>query len=325
MTQPRSNLHFREVTLDDAGLVADLESAIEPDDPRDAEMMTFWWTHRFAGEEERRWIVVERGVARVFVFAGHPAWQEGATRFGSMRVRLHPDDWTESRYLDALERAESWLRDEGADATVLRVRSDLTAELAVLERLGFREDRRTRVWRLDLVKGRERLLSAAEKARAGMQKLGIHLLTLEEDDDPEKLRKVFDLDIGTMDDIPKTVPFPIPTYEEWHAMWFDNPGFRADRMWLARDGEAIVGMSAIGYPPRRGIPWTAYTCTARHVRGRGIARALKYETVAQAIALGVDCIETQNDAANAPILHLNDEMGYEPALPIIELHHHLKR
>jgi hypothetical protein len=48
------------------------------------------------------------------------------------------------------------------------------------------------------------------------------------------------------------------------------------------------------------------------VRGRGIARALKCETLAQAIALGVDRVRTGNDAQNDPILHINESMGYRP-------------
>jgi GNAT superfamily N-acetyltransferase len=55
---------------------------------------------------------------------------------------------------------------------------------------------------------------------------------------------------------------------------------------------------------------TEWTATARSARGRGIARALKCETLAQAIALGVDRVRTGNDAANDPILHLNETMGY---------------
>ena len=62
----------------------------------------------------------------------------------------------------------------------------------------------------------------------------------------------------------------------------------------------------------RGIVGTEWTATARAVRGRGIARALKCETVAQAVALGVDRVRTGNDDANAPILHLNETMGYHP-------------
>jgi GNAT superfamily N-acetyltransferase len=56
--------------------------------------------------------------------------------------------------------------------------------------------------------------------------------------------------------------------------------------------------------------WTDWTGTARKVRGRGVARALKLETVMQAIALGTKRVRTENDGENAPILHLNEEMGY---------------
>ena len=42
----------------------------------------------------------------------------------------------------------------------------------------------------------------------------------------------------------------------------------------------------------------------------GVARALKLETVMQAIALGTAHVRTENDGENAPILHLNEEMGY---------------
>src|SRR5258708_31425794 len=69
--------------------------------------------------------------------------------------------------------------------------------------------------------------------------------------------------------------------------WIGGPGMHHDRLWVAREGGAIVGMSVLDYPPGVGNVWTDYTGTSRAVRGRGIARALKCETVTQAIALGV--------------------------------------
>jgi GNAT superfamily N-acetyltransferase len=134
---------------------------------------------------------------------------------------------------------------------------------------------------------------------------------------------MYELNMSAEQDIPTTVPIHAVTYDEWRYLWFDNPGIRADRVWLAREGDAIVGLSAIEYPPVRGNPWTALTATSRAVRGRGIARALKYETVAQAIALGATRIGTTNDGENAPILHLNAEMGYAPSIPWLELHREL--
>jgi GNAT superfamily N-acetyltransferase len=98
------------------------------------------------------------------------------------------------------------------------------------------------------------------------------------------------------------------------------PGLDAVRLWAARDGQAIVGMSVLDYPPGIGNVWTDFTGTSRAVRGRGIARALKLETVLQAIALGVKRVRTNNDGQNAPIIHLNEEMGYARIPGHIQMH-----
>ena len=80
----------------------------------------------------------------------------------------------------------------------------------------------------------------------------------------------------------------------------------------------VVGLSVLSYPPVRGIVNTSYTATARSVRGLGVARATKGETLVQAIGLGVDRVRTGNDAQNAPILHINAAMGYRPIAGAIE-------
>jgi GNAT superfamily N-acetyltransferase len=102
--------------------------------------------------------------------------------------------------------------------------------------------------------------------------------------------------------------------------WFETPGIREDRMWIARQGDDVVGVSVLLYPETRGNVWTDWTGTARRIRGRGVARALKLETVAQALALGVTRVRTSNDGENAPILHLNEDMGYRPIPGSIEYH-----
>jgi hypothetical protein len=35
-------------------------------------------------------------------------------------------------------------------------------------------------------------------------------------------------------------------------------------------------------------------------------------------------VRTANDGANAPILHINEEMGYRLVTPLIELHRNLE-
>src|SRR6202007_1658986 len=89
------------------------------------------------------------------------------------------------------------------------------------------------------------------------------------------------------------------------------PGAHEDLSWIAGAGDAILGVSILSYPPKRGVVSTDWTGVGRAGRGRGIARAVKYETVMQAIALGVDRIRTDNDFKNTPILHINETMGYK--------------
>ena len=114
--------------------------------------------------------------------------------------------------------------------------------------------------------------------------------------------------------------FPPVACTRKRRFWLENPGIREDRFWVARAGDEIVGTSVLDCPVVRGIPWTAYTGTSRSVRGRGIARALKYESMAQAIEAGYTRVRTTNDADNPSILRINNQMGYRLVAPILELH-----
>ncbi len=311
---------LRAASLDDAEMVAELETARLPDDPRDGAIVAFWWTHQLAGERATRLVAEEGGGIKLFVEAEHGIWKDGADRFGWVRVILHPSSWSEGIFRHGIVTAESWLRDEETETSVTQVREDLSGELAVFEGLGYREVRRERYWELDLVEHRDQLLAAADVCSAEMQGLGISLTTVDQVREPDVLRKIYELDIETTADIPTTVPIPVPTYDEWFRFYFENPQIRQDRFWIGRAGDAVVGMSIIKYPPGKGIPSTEFTATSPAFRGRGIARALKYATVAQAIALGATRLRTDNDSENAPILRLNAEMGYQPAAAFLELH-----
>jgi GNAT superfamily N-acetyltransferase len=151
--------------------------------------------------------------------------------------------------------------------------------------------------------------SMAAESRAKMREQGITVHTIDRDRDPEKFHKIHEMSEEAANDVPTTIPHVRQSFDVF-VKWFDAPSVRLDRMWIAREGDDIVGISVLAYPPTRGNVWTDWTGTARKVRGRGVARALKLETVMQAISLGVKSVRTENDGENAPILHLNDQMGY---------------
>jgi GNAT superfamily N-acetyltransferase len=317
-------LDLRPTTPEDAAIVADLEAARDPDDPRDPQMLRFWWTLRSENEATTRQVAVREGAAVTFLAAGHELWENVPERFGWLRVVIHSSLWSGGDYSTLVSRAEAWLRSEGVATAVMRIREDFNHELKVAGSLGYREVRRQRNSELDLVSLREQLLAGAALNRQRMKDGGVRLLTLSEDNDPEVKRKLYEVAIEAEQDIPVSVPIRTQPFDEWNRVTFDNPGTREDRFWIAREGEAVVGLSIIEFPPTRGLPSTAYTATSKAVRGRGIARALKYETIAQAIHLGYTRVRTTNDGVNEPILHINREMGYRLVVPVIELHRTLE-
>ena len=313
-------LKLRPATLDDAGIVADLDAISDPDDPRDPVLTRHWWRIEQDLERCERKVATRNGKAVAFVGAKHELWGEGDRRYGVVRARLHPELWADAMFESLMRTGEGWLASEGAEVAVARVREDFEPELAVIQRMGYREDRRMRMSELDLVARRDHIVATAAECRRKMAESGVVIHPLSADPDSQKYWKLFATMIESEKDIPTTVPWRELNFDEWRRTWFDNPAIREDRLWIARIGEDIVGMTVLDYPVVRGLPWTAYTGTARSVRGRGIARALKYESMAQAIDAGFERVRTNNDADNPPILRINDEMGYRLIAPVIELH-----
>ena len=319
----RLDLDLRPTTLDDAEIVADLDATRDPEDPRDPKMLRFWWTSGSLSLVSLRLVAVHDGQAVAFMAATHERWGDGPERFGSLRVVIRSDVWSDDQYTRLVGKGEAWLGSEGVATVVSRVRADLHNELEALKRIEYREVRRQNFSELDLVAHRDDLLRGLSLARQKMKAQGVTMLTLSEYRDTNRLVKLHEMMVAAEQDIPSTMPIPTQPFDEWMRATFDDPGVREDRFWIARDGEAVVGLSFFEFPPVRGLPWTAFTATSKEVRGRGIARALKYESIAQAIELGCERVRTANDGANAPILHINEEMGYRVVTAVIELHRNL--
>lgn len=305
-----ADLELRPATIDDAAAVADIDTALFPDDPQDPKLERHWWTMLDPTEVIERRMALHAGAIAGYTFRRHPAWEKMPERFGRIGAELHPSLRSPER-IDALyAHLEEASRADGTKKVTSWAWEDDALRTGALIARGFREERRERFWELDLVAGRERITKMAAESRARMQHAGIRMLTLSEETDPRKFEKLKRMSDEAEADVPTTVPH-VPLRMDQFMKWFASPALRPDRIWIARDGDDIVGISMLAYPPVRGFVATDWTGMARKARGRGIARALKCETLMQAIALGVDRVRTDNDSTNAPILHINETMGYK--------------
>ena len=314
-------LTFRPLIPDDIEFVADVMTAVRPAGSAiDPVVLRYEWENEQSGTRADR-SIAERGGFR----AGYAVVERAVDGPARAHATLFGDLVLAQRDPAALAELVAFAEARAfADgATVVRAFADEHDRLRAesLAARGYTEDRRSKRWELDLIAERQRIEAMTVRARERMKREGIRILTLAEDDDPARYEKVWRMSEEASQDTPRTLPRTEETLEDYLA-FFRAPDIREDRVWIARVGEDIVGISVLSYPPVRGPVGTAWTATARSVRGRGAARALKCETLVQAIALGVPRVRTGNDGANAPILHINETMGYRPIPGAI---HFLKR
>jgi GNAT superfamily N-acetyltransferase len=304
-----ADISLRPATPEDAAFAADLYTEIYPDDALDPKQMEHSWRNPDTQTKIERFIGELDGERVAYSWHRHVDWAQMPKRYGHVAGDLRPSHRTAAR-LGALTAAmEERSRADGTRTLTAMCWEHDDLRVSVLKDRGYREERRERFWELDLVSNRERLEAMAKASREKMREHRIRVLTIGRDTDPDKWPKLWEMSNEAEQDVPTTVPHVLFPFDDF-MKWMRSPGLREDRIWIAREGDAILGVSMLSYPPARGVVQTDWTAVARAGRGRGIARALKCETVMQAIALGVRKVRTDNDSENAPILHINETMGY---------------
>lgn len=301
---------FRPATFDDAALAADIMTAAFPREPEDPVLTADRWRN---GREDFTFgrFIAELGSEPIaFLDWAHGPWEKLPERHCYVDVFLDLAHMNKT----LLAYLWKWIQAEAAKEGALTLNAaageEETEMLAVLEQLGFARERDDRVWILDLKEHGAALVADAGVARERMRAENITLTTFSEWHDDQHFEKLHGLSEETRQDIPHSTPI-LPQSMEYFMRKANAPDRRADRWWIALDGDKPVAMSWLSFPPVRGHVWTGYTCCARAYRGRGIARAVKLQTLAQAVELDIPSVRTDNDSENTAMLHINEKLGYE--------------
>jgi mycothiol synthase len=107
-------------------------------------------------------------------------------------------------------------------------------------------------------------------------------------------------------DMATHLPVVVPR-DEWEREWLSWP----EAMFLAFDGDEIVGCAGLEYDPDRPDRCEhAFTAVARRWRRRGLASALKRLTLHFAAEHGVSEVYTWTQRENADMRALNERLGY---------------
>jgi RimJ/RimL family protein N-acetyltransferase len=206
--------------------------------------------------------------------------------------------------------------EQGATTLASRVRDDDPASLAFAERRGFSIDRHLFESVIDLLAFDDTPFGGVIDA---VEASGIRFRTLADlGNTREALYRLWELNYRVvLDDPASTGTFT--SFDDFSAMvaqasWFDPAG-----QILAVDGDAFVGLGAIGYFPQSQSASNMITGVDSAYRGRHIAQALKLLGIRYAKARGALTIRTDNDSQNAPMLAINRKLGYRPEPGIYRL------
>ncbi|MBZ4014275.1 GNAT family N-acetyltransferase [Streptomyces purpurogeneiscleroticus] len=173
---------------------------------------------------------------------------------------------------------------------------------AFADRNGYRRSRTSRYLRLDLA--RTPLPPLPDRLPPGVELCS----AADFGADPYLL---YVLDAEATSDEPGDVPSDAMSYEDWLAQTWEHPDIDLGLTTVVVvDGEpaAFSAVAADGL----GRCSSAMTGAKRAFRGRGLAKLAKLRALHEARAAGCTEAFTGNDTTNAPMLAINNALGYTP-------------
>jgi len=307
--ETRAGLGFRPATVADARLYANLTLAHRPDEPADPLVAAYRWSTPSPGFSRERFVVERAGQAVGYAWHIEASADKDPERHGKVEAFLVPEAMSAERLRAVYDFLEERAAEHGVRIFNATIFEDVEEEAEVLLESGYRDDHRAKAWELDLVENRERLLLMASRAEMVMREQGIECHAVAEDRDPDPWPRVYEAHVEAMLDMPHTEPIHAPDFGEY-LRWLASPDTDPRWFFIAKEGERVVGLSVLVFPPVQGNVWTGFTGVVRSHRRRGIARAVKAAILRRAVETGVERVRTDNDTTNAPMLHINEDLGY---------------
>ncbi len=256
-----------------------------------------WQVSRTPPERRYRLLVAESagrvvGTARCAVHADSSMPGQGGAN-----VSVLPDARGRGVGGALLSAAEEYLAAHG----VTRIHSwadDEPAARAFATARGYQQGRIAHFARLDLTAGLPPLPALPP---------GVELRTAADYlDDPYA---IYRLDIDGTQDEPGDLDAANQEYASWLAEVWGRPDLDRELTTVVVADGAPVAFSAVQTDGRARY-WSAFTTTLSAYRGRGLARLAKTDSLHRALAAGLTEAYTSNDGTNAPMLAINDALGY---------------
>jgi len=301
-------MQIRPFAEADYPALARLYAQVYPDAPRsEAELRYFDGRYR-PPYRHARWVAVDGAGLTGWAEFAQPASSYEPHKFNLEVAALADDEGVKAALYEGLLRALAPLRPALLKTEVGEARS------AFYRARGFHEVKKNWTLHLDL---------AGFSGTAYGEKLappGYGFVSFAElERSPEGTRALFELLRELVTDVPSSEPRSPWTFEQFLHHRQNSPVLLPEGSLVVRQGDVLVGLSELKRTPDPAQLMTSLTAVRRAFRARGLALAVKLQTLARARELGFSGVYTRNAASNVRMLALNEALGFTRQGAVVEL------
>jgi GNAT superfamily N-acetyltransferase len=194
------------------------------------------------------------------------------------------------------------------DALRTYTREDMPADIRFIEKRGYVEEQRYWESRLNVASFDTAPFAGAQTRPA---EDGVTLTTYGAlADDPERDRKMYELETELFRDLPSPEPLTDLTYEQYRKHVLESPNLLPDGWIVAVHGGEYIGVSGVWHAQDKPYLDTGLTAVKREWRRHGIALAMKLRVIDYARREGYAEIRTDNESNNRGMLSINERLGF---------------
>jgi GNAT superfamily N-acetyltransferase len=205
------------------------------------------------------------------------------------------------------------VKEAGAVTVSCRRYASESQLLTFLKKCGFEETSILLDLRLDLAKIEGPLPLPIIVKRLNSNGISMTTLAEERARDPRCVEKLYELTTLARRDDPARSPLAPPGYNSREAaLWLDMPYVLPEGYFIAKCGDAYVGVSDVSlFDAMPGALTAGFTGVKREYRHIGVATALKMHAILYAQSHGYQILQTFNNPTQPAILALNQKLGFE--------------
>ncbi|WP_216325860.1 GNAT family N-acetyltransferase [Deinococcus aestuarii] len=228
----------------------------------------------------------------------------------TLEIAVHPERKGQGIGTALWNAVEADLTRHGAESVRVLAREDHPVAPGFLTRRGFTGDKRSFASSLDLTAfddGPSRALEDRLAAR------GVRVRSLAElrvADVPDLTARLHALMSDVRRDVPRAEPATPLSREVFEEAVLGDPGLLEDAYLVAEHDGRWIGQTTLFRSEASPDLLTGLTGVTREWRGQGVATLLKLHAIRAGRALGGTLIRTDNASDNAPMLAVNDRLGF---------------